>query len=752
MLLALALRLWRIDLNRFYYDQVWLLRSANDFLDSGRLPLHGGIPLSIGVWLPPLVSYLLAVPSLISRDPVWISACMAALDSLGALFVYVAARRLKLSGAGSLAAAVAYAVSPAGILFGRMIWNVNFVPLLAAVALCGLVDFLTSRRPLPLAASLLAVGWAAQLHLVASVYGVLWLAVAIYSRRDLRWPWVAGAAALVLLPLVPYVVYEAQGGWADLALLRQFLAQPSHTDLVAFERAAALAGPAIFWRMLPDGHAALWAGFDPLTWLLAAITVAGAAFALARRRAEHALVVAWLALPILLSLRHSVDVTTWYLLGGIPAMALLQGLCVEGAVVLTVARRMPRPSQARTTAVGALTLALVAAVGGSYASFQDQLANATQPDEYDIPLGYSMAAARQLSPADRVFLAVPTLQGDVIPYLAGLRSYRAFSGSSVVVMPPEGGTYVAQSSTAAGRYLRDRFGPPAGTVSTPNGQPEFHLLRVPAAGGILTSAGFTALAGQVGDVIRLEGYRTGPLAAGQPSRVELIFRVVDAAKLAQLRFSQFAHLVDAQGRIWSHNTDSYNVLEQWQDGDLAVWPADLDVAPDAPLGGYWIDAGFYNSFSREPLPIAQDGKPAANSIRIGPLRVAGSEPAAGSPLAVFGQDELSLTGVHWNGNAVALDWLASTKPKGDYTVFVHALDAAGKLVAQHDGLPAAGSYPTSLWQPGDRVEDLHPLGQPAAPGLRLEVGLYTQPELRRLPVTAPGQSTPADSIVVTPDA
>jgi len=53
----------------------------------------------------------------------------------------------------------------------------------------------------------------------------------------------------------------------------------------------------------------------------------------------------------------------------------------------------------------------------------------------------------------------------------------------------------------------------------------------------------------------------------------------------------------------------------------------------------------------------------------------------------------------------------------DYTAFVHVLDAAGVLVAQRDGAPQSGAYPTHLWQPGEYVYDDY--------GFDLPPGAYT---------------------------
>jgi hypothetical protein len=55
---------------------------------------------------------------------------------------------------------------------------------------------------------------------------------------------------------------------------------------------------------------------------------------------------------------------------------------------------------------------------------------------------------------------------------------------------------------------------------------------------------------------------------------------------------------------------------------------------------------------------------------------------------------------------IRLRWRATAPLDGNYTVFLHYL-RDGELVAQADSLPAEGHYPTTLWQPGDVINDDH---------------------------------------------
>jgi hypothetical protein len=86
------------------------------------------------------------------------------------------------------------------------------------------------------------------------------------------------------------------------------------------------------------------------------------------------------------------------------------------------------------------------------------------------------------------------------------------------------------------------------------------------------------------------------------------------------------------------------------------------------------------------------------------------------------------------GISLTLHWQALRPPDDDYTIFVHVLDSAGNLVAQYDAPPLDGVYPTSKWIIGDvftqRVELEVPPGE-----YDLVVGMYTYPDIVRLPVT-----------------
>lgn len=73
----------------------------------------------------------------------------------------------------------------------------------------------------------------------------------------------------------------------------------------------------------------------------------------------------------------------------------------------------------------------------------------------------------------------------------------------------------------------------------------------------------------------------------------------------------------------------------------------------------------------------------------------------------------------------------------DLKVFVHLVDTNNNVLAQFDGYPQAGSYPTSQWIPGELISDAYPILLPDTlpPGpYRTFLGLYNENTLTRLPI------------------
>ncbi len=99
---------------------------------------------------------------------------------------------------------------------------------------------------------------------------------------------------------------------------------------------------------------------------------------------------------------------------------------------------------------------------------------------------------------------------------------------------------------------------------------------------------------------------------------------------------------------------------------------------------------------------------------------------------------------------VRLVWQAGEPLGLDYTAFVHVV-RDGAMLGQHDGPPAGGALPSSLWRPGDQVVDVHEvaLTAPYNPTTdRVIAGLYDPATVTRLHIIESRVPAPGDAIPV----
>ena len=84
-------------------------------------------------------------------------------------------------------------------------------------------------------------------------------------------------------------------------------------------------------------------------------------------------------------------------------------------------------------------------------------------------------------------------------------------------------------------------------------------------------------------------------------------------------------------------------------------------------------------------------------------------------------------------------------------MFTHLLDSANLIQGQHDNPPVGGTYPTTLWMPGEVIADEYALDvEPDAPPGEhvIEIGLYVAETGVRLPVLDEAGQVTGDRILL----
>lgn len=270
--------------------------------------------------------------------------------------------------------------------------------------------------------------------------------------------------------------------------------------------------------------------------------------------------------------------------------------------------------------------------------------------------------------------------------------------------------------------------------------------------------------GEDGQLIELVGFDLpdAKWIAGQPLRLEVTWRGL----------SNLNQPLDVSLRLLDHNDKEVGFLAtrlQWSkgaDGDgggmfTSKWT--VPVTGDSAPGLYRVGLELTQAKYGYRAPAFTWRMQQIDPVLLGPIKQSSSvseeELRGAQTTKVTWSDKFSLEGYKPPGNpvhagetvALTLYWKALEREKHDYTVFVHLIDSNGVIKAQADGQPMNGDHPTSLWELGEIVRDVHSVKLPPdlAPGTyRLEIGLYSWPDLKKLESTDASTQTPNDHWVV----
>jgi hypothetical protein len=230
--------------------------------------------------------------------------------------------------------------------------------------------------------------------------------------------------------------------------------------------------------------------------------------------------------------------------------------------------------------------------------------------------------------------------------------------------------------------------------------------------------------------IELLGYNVDARAItpGETLRVALYWR---ARAPMRESYRVFVHVVGAENR----RAGGVDVIPArgafhtvyWKPGDTLRDVVHIPIASDASPGKYTLQVGLYPLGKVNQPLTTREGE---ERVTIGTLKIAPRETRAYTPrvrVEANFANQIELIGYDANVTgdqlALVLYWRARVAPEHDYTVFIHALDAGGNIVAQVDRQPQDGNYPMSLWDAGEQVRDEYALTLPAS-AQRVIVGLY----------------------------
>lgn len=242
---------------------------------------------------------------------------------------------------------------------------------------------------------------------------------------------------------------------------------------------------------------------------------------------------------------------------------------------------------------------------------------------------------------------------------------------------------------------------------------------------------FHPLAAPVSDCIALRGQRPLPtaLGVGESFPVELVWeclRPCDQACTAEIQISSAADST----RTFTRPVVLFQryPTEKWQAGEW-LWSRDvLRLPADWPAGRAQVAVQWTTA-----------GQPIGPAVSLGEIEVTVPErmyslPAGISlrPADAVVSGFARLLGIRLEPDpprageqaTVTLYWQVLAQTAESYHAFVHVVDADGRLVAQRDQIPAAGSRPTTSWVEGEIIADAYVFAQWPAEAERILVGMY----------------------------
>jgi hypothetical protein len=602
------LRLGWPGVNNFGFDEAYLSRLALELATSGRIPTVG-MPASVPVPNFPGAAWVMAIPYLISHDPLAATLFVGLLNTAAVAAVFWLTRSGWDLSAG-ISAGLLAATSPPWVLHARSIWAQNLMaPLSVLWAVAAFTGFGRNRRWSPVIFGFVA-GFGFQVHYSGLALIPASLALLALFQPGKRLPAVIAGFALAGLATLPFIISALCCRPEILAGVREVLGRPTVVDLESFRQ----------WAGLIRGDDNLGgAPVDPgwtgsLVLLLAALGLGRLGLEAARnpdsaRRLQAALILVWALAPPIFFLAHSTPLYPNYQLMALPA-----AFTAAGAAVASLPGRWVR--LAATAAV--ITVAANQAAG-LVEGFNRLAAGLPVSHPFSRPLFLVREAAGAVKDGWEVIVVAPGDAPEFDPdaaisdVLLWGYPHRIVDGRSALLIPAAGGRMLItspdlpalQELEAAGFRQRGRaeFGrggwPPVVVLSAEKGPP---------AG--FTPFGPVPLAGDIEYV----GYRWRRV--GDRWRLTSLWQVNKSQPPEILQ--QFHHL-----RAGEENgpvviiQDVRTSSRVWQAGDLVVVWADFAGLPGR--GPFWVDTGLYEYPSIRRLDrLDMPANPQA-PIRLGPF-------------------------------------------------------------------------------------------------------------------------------------
>ena len=244
---AILLRFSDLERMEFKGDEAVAIHLAMPMVEGRELP-RVGLRSSVGVHNPPLFIYLVAGPTLISVDAVWVTGALVGSLSILALLLSFVWLRKRFGAATALITTALYGCATWPVLYARKLWAQDVLPIFSVTLLWILCRIYEKPRTRWVAAIpiLLCALW--QLHFSAFAVILVAIVATLFRFRTLHLPALAAGVAVALLMLVPYAQHQLRHDYEDLHGLAN-MAKGVRADGSVREKPKTFSDDALAWTL-----------------------------------------------------------------------------------------------------------------------------------------------------------------------------------------------------------------------------------------------------------------------------------------------------------------------------------------------------------------------------------------------------------------------------------------------------------------------------------------------------------------------
>ncbi len=406
--MAFALRMAQPDLVEFKRDEATVARLGQAIAFEGYRPAVG-VDSSVGIDNLPLTLYLMAFPLRMNPDPISAVLFTILLNASAVVVCYWFTQRA-FGTPAALLTTLLFAVNPWAILYARKIWC-RTLPLITLVFMISNVAVFVWGQRWALVGAFVSLAALIGLQLEGIAFIPVFLFALLLFRDKVDWKPFALGLILCIVFFLPYIVYDAGQGWANLRGLLNYSGEGGLFSLDAVRYAFSLAGTAGIEGQAGALHQQFRTDVPNLWFINSAIYVglgAGLIYAGVQaftaesreRRRLFTLLLFWFVLPVLLQLKPSSSTQRHYFVLHYPVQFMLIGIAVaDGGAWLRSWIKARHPKFLNAHKLLVVTLIFCVSLWSAWqvgitGLLRNYMVNHPTTGGYGIPLHYTRRAAQ----------------------------------------------------------------------------------------------------------------------------------------------------------------------------------------------------------------------------------------------------------------------------------------------------------------------------------------------------------------------